>query len=156
MSPSTFTPRAATPMSPEMDGLSEMPEPLPAPPVRSEDSPAVILVVDDDPGVRRITRLLLEARGYAVVTAESGGSAIEVYKSDPARYDLVLLDRNMPDVGGVEALAAMRGVNPELRVLLMSGAAEPSRSGEEEPTGYLRKPYGIDDLQEAVEAALGA
>lgn len=115
----------------------------------------MILVVDDEPDVRKITRLLLEARGHVVVTAENGRSAIDVYKSDPGRFDLVLIDCNMPDMGGVEVLASMRSANSELRALLMSGAAEVHVSCETAPTDLLRKPYGIDDLHAAVKTALG-
>jgi two-component system KDP operon response regulator KdpE len=66
-----------------------------------------ILVVDDDPQLRRVMKAALTKQGYIIGDARSGETALERLRDD--RYDLVILDRNMPGMGGVEASRSMRG-----------------------------------------------
>ncbi len=115
-----------------------------------------ILLVEDDDSVRDITQRLLEARGYRVCCAASGRQGVDAYQADPRAFDLVLVDRNMPDIDGIAALCEMRRVNADVRALLMSGMTMTDIPTEALPTGFLMKPYGIDDLQAAVVAALAA
>ena len=126
---------------------------------RSEpDERATILLVDDEDSVRTVTRRLLEASGYRVVTASDGREGVEAYQADPTRYDLVLVDRNMPVLDGVAALGEMRRIRGDLRALLMSGASDAMEGIPEDssPSGFLMKPYGIDELRAAVSTVLAA
>lgn len=129
-------------------------------PARSPDSeaaPVTILLVDDEEHVRLVTRRLLEAKGFRVDTACGGREGVDAYRADPARYDLVLVDRNMPDLDGLDAMREMRRVNMTVPMVLLSGQPEALEAdGEAVPTGFLMKPYGLDDLHAAVVAALAA
>ena len=67
---------------------------------------AKILVVDDDPQLRRVMKAALTKQGYIIEDARSGEAALEKLRDE--RYDLVILDRNMPGMGGIEACRSIR------------------------------------------------
>src|SRR5580658_8013741 len=69
-------------------------------------SAATILVVDDEPQIRRVMRTTLAGNGYSVIEARSGEEALEMLRTD--QPDLILLDVNMPGMGGLEACREMR------------------------------------------------
>jgi len=81
--------------------------------------PRTILVVDDDPQVRKLCRTALEASGYSVKEAADGKVALATVKQKTV--DLILLDLCMPDTDGIEILKALRSELPQLRVITMSG-----------------------------------
>ena len=108
-----------------------------------------ILLAEDQEMVRRVTRAFLEAQGYAVVEAEDGRSALAVLESGASHFDLLIADVIMPQMGGVELAARARDREPGLRVLLMSGYAEPALAhrGEYAPgTALLKKPFTAREL----------
>lgn len=117
---------------------------------------ATILLVDDEESVRCVTRRMLEARGYGVVTAGDGFEGMRTYCADPERYDLVLLDVTMPELDGKRTLTRLREVDPDVRVVLMSGIPDDYQSSSYDANGadFLQKPYGIEDLHSVVNAAL--
>ena len=78
-----------------------------------------ILVVDDDPQVRRLFARKLRSAGYSVSEAQSGRQALVVLRG--SRFDLMVLDLEMPDTDGFEVLKSMRSEQPHLRVLVISG-----------------------------------
>ncbi len=69
-------------------------------------SAANILVVDDEPQIRRVLRSTLSARGYVITEAKTGEEALEWMRKEPP--DLILLDMNMPGIGGIEACREIR------------------------------------------------
>ena len=81
----------------------------------------IILVVDDEPAVRRLACQMLERGGYRTVEAETGRHALAVLASDPDRILLVLSDVRMPQMNGLELEQAIREGWPALPVILMSG-----------------------------------
>ena len=78
---------------------------------------ARILVVDDEPQIRRVMRTTLVARGYVVSTARSGEEALEKVREE--RFDLVLLDMNMPGIGGMEACRIIRSQS-DIPIVILS------------------------------------
>jgi CheY-like chemotaxis protein len=78
-----------------------------------------ILVVDDNERVRTTARALLEAEGFTVVEAESGGAALKLLSSEAV--EVVLTDIFMPDVDGIELIHTLRRTSPDLRIVAMSG-----------------------------------
>ena len=97
--------------------------------VRTEESTQLathsrVLVVDDEPSVLSIVRRTLEWGGYDVASCSGGLQALECYRQN--RFDLVLLDIMMPDLDGVEVLRRIRTINPEAKVMLMTGHTEES------------------------------
>ena len=82
-----------------------------------------LLVAEDDPAVRAITRTILEQHGYVVMEASNGREAVEVFREQEGNIDLVILDALMPGLNGVEALVAIREIKPDTKALFMSGYA---------------------------------
>jgi len=87
---------------------------------RSSDTPATILLVDDEPAVREVQRRVLEAEGYVVTEAGNGLEGIAAL-SQPAQFDLLLADLEMPGLGGDEMVRQIRTTRPDLPVLYVTG-----------------------------------
>src|SRR5207249_4698022 len=83
------------------------------------DTALQVLVVDDDPEIRRTLRGVLEDEGHRVAEAPDGVRALEAMEQ--RRFDAVLLDVNMPEMGGLEALAMIREQSPQTGVIMVSG-----------------------------------
>ncbi|MCX5743966.1 MAG: response regulator, partial [Proteobacteria bacterium] len=115
-----------------------------------------ILVVDDDDRIRRVSRRILEGRGYRVLEVGDGRAALELYKKHP-EVDLVVLDMAMPVMGGAECFAALRLFDPNARVLLASGYTieeDARRCLANGAVGFVDKPYTVDTLITAVTRAM--
>ncbi|MFP4502979.1 MAG: PAS domain S-box protein [Candidatus Hydrogenedentota bacterium] len=84
----------------------------------------VILVAEDDPGVRRLARSILDRAGYEVITAEDGEDALEKFRQNQDRIDLLLVDVVMPRLGGRELFERARALCPGVRALFASGYSE--------------------------------
>ena len=80
-------------------------------------SAARILVVDDDPQIRRVMRVTLTAQGYEVDDAKNGEAALEILRNE--RFDLVLLDINMPGIGGLETCREIRAQS-EIAIIMLT------------------------------------
>ena len=125
----------------------------PAVPTEAGDPrPLLIMVVDDDQLVLVNTTAMLEDFGHKVIEASSGGQALELIRANP-KIDLVITDQAMPQMSGMQLIAAMQVEWPQIPVLLVSGYAElPSNPKFSVPK--LAKPFSLDDLQEAVTNSL--
>jgi PAS domain S-box-containing protein len=116
-----------------------------------------LLVVDDEPLVRNVARMLLESAGFEVVEAASGAEAVALYRKRAAEIRAVVLDVTMPGLGGVEALGLIRDINPRARVILSSGYDECdniSRLVRDPGVEFLQKPYRARTLLSKVRAVL--
>ncbi len=118
---------------------------------------AKILVVDDEPGMLRYIRTLLEVESYAVETAENGEQAIHRIQTKLAP-DLVLLDVLMPGLDGLETLQQLRRLQPSLKVIMLSCVSDTRKVAQAIRAGaldYLTKPFQKADLQDVIEQSLG-
>jgi PAS domain S-box-containing protein len=127
-------------------------------PAARDEPPAtgLVLVVDDEPAVRRIVQAQLERLGYQVIAAHNGAEAIELFRARKDEIGLVVLDVIMPGMDGWETLATLRGLRPAIPVILASGYEEAQvMDGEhaELPQAFLQKPYELKDLKAALAAA---
>ena len=123
------------------------------------DTLATILLVEDESAVRGLARLILEEARYDIVEARGGQEALELVERLGARFDLLLTDVVMPEVGGPELAARLRARRPDVKVVYMSGYADSAlyKRGLAESDGFmLRKPFTPDVLVGKVEEALGA
>jgi CheY-like chemotaxis protein len=116
-----------------------------------------ILIVDDDGTIVETTSEILKALGYSVLTACSGEQALEVYRSAKDRIDLVLLDLMMPGMRGDETFRQLKSIDPEARVVLMSGY----NIGKELEAilslgfdGFLKKPFKVYELTKILRSVL--
>jgi len=115
-----------------------------------------ILVVDDETLILEQTREFLTMSGYRVLTAGSGEEALEVF-GESGGTDLVLLDLNMPGMGGYRCLSELLKISPGLKVLIVSGHSAYGQYGENLTSGargFLSKPYRMVDLAARVREVL--
>jgi two-component system KDP operon response regulator KdpE len=116
-----------------------------------------ILVVDDEPQIRRVMRTTLAAHGYEVEDARSGEDGLEKLRA--GKYDLVLLDINMPGMGGVEACRTIRQERhgAELAIIMLTVRSAESDKVEALDAGaddYVTKPFSTTELLARIRAAL--
>jgi len=115
-----------------------------------------ILLVDDEDVILSVARDMLESLGYRVMTASSGGDALDVYRRCAGGVDLIILDVTMPGIGG-ETMKGFRAVDPQVRVLLSSGYGSGGFLQEgmnEGALGFIQKPFRLDDLSRRVREIL--
>lgn len=111
-----------------------------------------ILLVEDELILREVLEAMLQTLGHKVITARDGAEAIEIYARRNDQIDLVLLDLNMPKIGGKEAIAELRKVNPNCKAIFMTGFADPNLFDTEHMKDaiVLKKPFSQDDLSRAL------
>jgi CheY-like chemotaxis protein len=120
-------------------------------------APLRILVVDDEPVVVESVARMLESQGHMVTIATDGTAALRRFCEQS--YDLVLSDIVMPGMGGAEFVERLRSIDPDVRVLIMTGHIAPEQVESllrDGAVGVVRKPFAIDELLAAVAAARGA
>jgi two-component system, OmpR family, KDP operon response regulator KdpE len=113
-----------------------------------------ILVVDDEPQIRRVMRSTLSAQGYVITEAKSGEEGIETVRKE--RPDLVLLDMNMPGMGGIEACREIRRASDAPIIMLTVRKAERDKVAalDAGADDYVVKPFGFEELLARIRAAL--
>lgn len=115
---------------------------------------ASVLVADDEEGVREVTVGMLEGAGAFVEVASDGLEAVRAFTEAPDRFDVVILDISMPRMSGVEALAGIREVRPDVSVVLMTGnVGDADRVAEVHEVPVLMKPFRLHDVTAVVERA---
>ncbi len=115
---------------------------------------ASILVVDDEPQIRRVLRSTLSTHGYVITEAKTGEDALESMRKE--RPDLILLDMNMPGVGGIEACRQIRRTSDAPIIMLTVRNAERDKVAalDAGADDYVVKPFGIEELLARIRAAL--
>ena len=119
----------------------------------------VVLVVEDQDEVRRLTRRMLEARGYVVLAAASGAEALQMAERHAGPIDLLVTDVVMPGMHGHEVALLLEPTRPEMKVLYVSGYPDASivHQGLLKPgLAFLQKPFGPDALARRVREVLDA
>jgi CheY-like chemotaxis protein len=119
-------------------------------------APEAILLVEDEPFVRKATAEILEAAGYTCLVAESGTEARKAYQRYSNPIDLLIADIVMPGMSGQELAAEFHGWCPRGRILLMSGYVKQLAWCELPPYGktYLAKPFSMQTLLKRVREVL--
>jgi two-component system cell cycle sensor histidine kinase/response regulator CckA len=121
------------------------------------ESPAVILVVDDEAAVNRLVTRYLSHLGYRVLEARSAAQALTLVRAQDPRIDLVLSDVVMPGVGGVELATVLLSRVPGPSVILMTGTLPPEVERidiDGQVVRVLRKPLDLDELQQVLRLML--
>jgi two-component system, cell cycle sensor histidine kinase and response regulator CckA len=122
-----------------------------------EKSPGTVLAVDDQGQVLKVLRLMLEHKGFSVLTASDGIEAVELYRAHVDEIVCVLLDLMMPCMGGEETFAELRRVREDVPVILMSGysdADQDKRISNLGCAGFLKKPCRSHALLEKIRSVL--
>ena len=115
---------------------------------------ARVLVVDDEPAIRRFLRVSLSAHGYAVFEADSGQAALSAVTSD--RPDLIILDLGLPDIDGIEITRLLREWThiPTIILSVRGQEADKIAALDAGADDYLTKPFGVGELLARMRVAL--
>jgi two-component system KDP operon response regulator KdpE len=118
-------------------------------------APLRVLVVDDEPPIRKLLRLGLSAHGYEIVETGSGKAALELFSQQ--KPDIIILDLGLPDMTGHELLRTLRTRDDSMPIVVLSsrddeaGKVQALDSGADD---YVTKPFGMDELLARMRAAL--
>ncbi len=116
-----------------------------------------MLVVDDDSAIRSVVSRTVGRLGITSSQAGDGEQALTLFQADPGRYALVLLDFMMPGMDGLEVLARLQKIKPDVHVILMSGLGRQDAVGQFSGlgiSGFLQKPFPLEELAAEVRAAV--
>ncbi|MBW2566036.1 MAG: PAS domain S-box protein [Deltaproteobacteria bacterium] len=117
-----------------------------------------VLFVDDEEAIRDVGEELLQAMGYSVLLARDGKEAVELYEKNGDNIDIVLLDIVMPHMGGSEVYEKMKGINPNIKVLLLSGYSidgEATDILDRGCDGFIQKPFTMKELSGKIREIMG-
>jgi two-component system KDP operon response regulator KdpE len=121
----------------------------------SEPAPHRILVVDDEPPIRRLLRTTLDAEGYRVDEAEDGERALDLLRRE--RFDVAILDLGLPGIDGLTVIERLRRDGISVPIVVLSSRADEKGKVAALDLGaddYLTKPFGSDELLARIRAAL--
>ena len=121
---------------------------------RMNAAPIKVLVIDDEPPIRKLLRMGLSTQGYDVLEASNGKSALEQLSQNPA---LIILDLGLPDIQGHDLLRMIRGRNDGVPIVVLSSRGDEAGKVQALDLGaddYLTKPFGMDELLARMRAAL--
>jgi two-component system KDP operon response regulator KdpE len=117
-------------------------------------TPVRVLVIDDEPPIRKLLRMGLTTQGYQILEAPNGKTALELLKEAP---DLIILDLGLPDVLGHELLQTIRARNESVPIVVLSSRSDEAGKVKALDLGaddYVTKPFGMDELLARMRAAL--
>jgi two-component system KDP operon response regulator KdpE len=113
-----------------------------------------VLVIDDEPPIRKLLRMGLSTQGYEILEAPNGKTGLELLAEDPA---LIILDLGLPDIQGHDLLRMIRGRNDSVPIVVLSSRGDEAGKVQALDLGaddYLTKPFGMDELLARMRAAL--
>ena len=113
----------------------------------------LVLIVEDEPDIRRLTRRNLEVYGYRTLCAADGNEALALYLRHKGQLHAVVTDLMMPGLGGIELIRSIRRIDPAARIIVTSGLLEGEVPGLSEKLAnerVLRKPFALEDLLAAL------
>jgi len=117
-----------------------------------------ILLVDDEEELRVLGSIRLDKFGFSAITTANGLEALEIYREQDAKIDLILLDMLMPEMNGIETYHRLREISLTIPIIFCSGCSKNELSDDilaDEYTGFLKKPYKSDQLQKVLMNMLG-
>jgi two-component system, OmpR family, KDP operon response regulator KdpE len=117
-------------------------------------SPLKVLIVDDEPPIRKLLRMGLSTQGYEILDATNGKTALALLEEKP---DLIILDLGLPDMQGLDLLAAIRARDEAVPIVVLSSRGDESvkvRALDLGADDYLTKPFGMEELLARMRAAL--
>lgn len=116
-----------------------------------------VLVVDDDPQIRKLMGLILKKMGFSVVCAANSREATDRFQADPTGFALVILDLNIPGQSGLDIFKTLKAIHSAVPVILLSSYSREEvqkRYARDGFAGFLRKPFQLKELRELVRQVL--
>ncbi|WP_045835958.1 response regulator [Hyphomicrobium sp. 99] len=117
-------------------------------------APLKVLIIDDEPPIRKLLRMGLATQGYQVTDAPNAKAALELLETRP---DLIILDLGLPDMQGLDLLRALRSRSESVPIVVLSSRADENAKVHALDLGaddYVTKPFGINELLARIRAAL--
>ncbi len=117
-----------------------------------------ILIIDDEAMILNVATDMLKTLGYRILTAQNGPAAIELYRRQMDRIDLIILDMVMPEMSGSDIFDELKKINPRVKVLLSSGYSLNSQAAQildRGCDGFIQKPFTLNDISHQLRAILG-
>jgi CheY-like chemotaxis protein len=118
-----------------------------------------VMIVDDEPQLVALAEEVVARLGYEPVGFASSTAALQAFRAEPERFDVVITDQMMPDLAGTELARQVRAVRPSIPILLMSGRAVQSvvdRAAEVGVNEVLRKPLHRQEIADSLARVLGS
>ena len=118
-----------------------------------------VLLVEDEDAVRTVTRRILERDGFRVLEARSGSEGMAAARSSTSPIDLLITDVLLPDIGGGEVAREIVKVQPQIRVLYLSGYSDETLVDQgiaAVPGNFIQKPFSSDVLRQRIRSLLEA
>ena len=122
------------------------------------DHNELVLVVDDEEGIRKVALRTLERYGYRVLTAANGAEAVALYTANVGAIAAVLTDMSMPVMDGPTTIAALQAIDPAVRIIGSSGLDTDGKAAKARALGvsdWVPKPYTADVLLRMLRAVIG-
>ncbi|NOX19937.1 MAG: response regulator, partial [Nitrospirae bacterium] len=112
-----------------------------------------VLVAEDEEIIRDLLSICLSEWGFEVLMANNGEEALKIFEKMPDEIDIVILDKVMPQISGLDALKRIKTINPDIKSIICTGYTSPEEVEEIEKVGVssiLKKPFKIEQLKEAL------
>jgi signal transduction histidine kinase/CheY-like chemotaxis protein len=128
--------------------------------IEEEDIPrgaGTVLVIDDEPVMRKLATEVLRECGYETILAENGIEGLEIFKKERAKIKLVLLDMVMPKMSGEEVFKEIKAISQDAKVILVSGFKQDNRiesALKSGATAFIQKPYTLEKLAKVIDKAV--
>jgi len=118
-----------------------------------------VLVIDDDPNIRELSKDVLQGLGYSVITASDGKEGIGLYKDNKNTINIVVLDMIMPVMNGPEVFKNLKAIDPDVNVIIVSGYDSEGFAGikgllEGGVKGFVQKPFTLKAISKVIKQAL--
>jgi CheY-like chemotaxis protein len=117
----------------------------------SSEQVKTILLIDDEDIVINISEMMLKRLGYRVLKAHSGYEGLKLFEKNKSKIDLIISDLEMPKMNGNEVMDKLREIDPQIKVMLSSGAltdADEKNVMNKGFNGFIKKPYNMNTLCE--------
>ncbi|QXM07850.1 response regulator [Geomonas subterranea] len=137
----------------EKTALVAAPGDASAPEVKGDGKPGTVLIVDDDEMVRLVCRAMVRGLGYSTMLASDGAEAVELFGKHAAEIGYVIMDLSMPQMDGMTAAERLRGIRPDVRIILSSGYSaieEARRLSGQRGALFIQKPYDLESLKQVL------
>ena len=115
----------------------------------SYEQEKTILLIDDEEIVINISEMMLKRLGYRVLKANSGYEGLQLFEENKSKIDLIISDFEMPKMNGKEVMDKLRKIDPQIKVMLSSGAltdADEKEVMDQGFNGFIKKPYNMNTL----------
>ena len=113
-----------------------------------------ILLVDDEESIRSVMKIVLTRKGFKVDSAADGQQALELFKANPGKYELIVTDKSMPKMSGVELTKAIRKIQSDIPIILSTGQLgieDEKESNNIGITAFIQKPWKAEELIERIQ-----